>query len=212
MAIQLIGGASGALQEVDATFKAARFTDRPPEAINWNSIGTTSGLLTGVAAAGIVYSFRNTGANLFMVRRVAVGFVTTTAFSTAQGLQYQMVKANAFTISDTGGTPFYVAGANKHRNGMTNITSAPDIRMSGAAALTAGTRTLEASPIGLLNGTSNGVGTSMPVQNLFQHDVGDYPLIIAQNEGFEILNGLTMGASGVLSLQILVEYAEVTAF
>lgn len=211
MAIQT-QGFSGVVQEVDTTFRAGRISIRPPEVINWNSIGGTSGLLTGVAAAGPVFSFRNTGTNLMMVRRISVGFVTTTAFTTAQGLQYQLIKATGFTVSDSGGTALYTAGANKHRNSFTNITSAPDIRIASTAALTAGTRTLETAPLSVANGSSTAVATSMPITALFSHDPGDYPLILAQNEGFIIANGQAMGAAGVINLQVNIEYAEATAF
>lgn len=212
MAIQLIGGTSGIVQDVDTTFKAARISIRPAEVINWNSIGGTSGLLTGVAAAGAVFSFRNTGTNLMMIRRITVGFVTTTAFTAAQGLQYGLVKASGFTVSDSGGTALYTAGANKHRLSFTNITSAPDIRISTTAALTAGTRTLEAQPLATVCGSSTTVGTGLTTTALFSHDAGDYPLIIAQNEGFIVTNAQAMGAAGVINLQVNIEYAEVTSY
>ena len=212
MAIQLAGNTVANIQEVDATFKAARISIRPAEVINWNSQGGVSGLLTGVAAAGPVWSMRNTGSNLLMVRRITVGFITTTAFTTAQGLYYNLIKANGFTASDSGGTALYTAGQNKHRASFTNITSAPDIRISTTAALTAGTRTLESQPIGSVCGSSTAVGTSMPATNIFSHDAGDYPIILAQNEGIIITNGIAMGAAGVINLMVGVEYAEVTAY
>ena len=211
MAVQT-QGFSGVVDEVDTTFRARRITIRPPEVINWNSIGGISGLLTGVAAAGPVFSVRNTGSNLLMFRRVSVGYVTTTAFTTAQGLIYNMIKANSFSASDTGGTALYTAGANKHRNSMTNITSAPDIRIASTAALTAGTRTLETVALASAAGTTSGVGTSMPITPLFSHDPGDYPLILAQNEGFIITNGIAMGAAGVINLIVNIEFAEAASF
>lgn len=211
MALQVIGS-GGAILEVDATFKAARVSLRPAEVINWNSFGAVSGALTGVAAAGPVFSFRNTGANPLMVRRIQVGFATTTAFTAAQALVYSLLKANGFTASDSGGTSLYTAGANKHRNSMTNIASAPDIRIAAAAALTAGTRALEAVALGIAGGSSTGVGTSMPQTPLLSHDAGDYPLILAQNEGLVIANGIAMGAAGVIQLLVNIEFAEVVSY
>ena len=211
MAIQLIG-TGAAIQEVDTAFKAARVSIRPVDVINWLSYGAASGALTGVAANGPVFSLRNTGANLLMVRRLQVGFVTTTAFTAAQGLVYQMLKANGFTVSDTGGTALYVAGQNKHRLGFTNITAAPDIRISTTAALGAGTRTLETVSMGLAGGTSNGLGTSMPMTALLSHDTGDYPVILAQNEGLVITNGIAMGAAGVIQLHVNIEFAEMASY
>lgn len=211
MAIQVQGN-GGTTQEVDATFRAARVSLRPAEVIGYYSVSGASGALTGVAANGPVFSFRNTGSNLILVRRLSIRFVTTTAFTAAQGLDYQLVRANSFTASDSGGTALYTAGANKHRTGFTNITSAPDIRISSTGALTAGTRTLETAGMGIAGGSSAGVGTSMLTEDLIGYDSGDYPLVLAQNEGFVITNGIAMGAAGVIRLQVSVEYAETAAY
>lgn len=211
MAIQVQGN-GGTVAEVDATFRANRVTIRPPEIIGWYAIGGSSGAMTGVAAAGNVFSFRNTGSNLIMVRRVQVGFITTTAFTTAQGLAFGLLKATAFSASDSGGTALYTAGANKHRTAFTNITSAPDIRIGSTAALTAGTKTLETVPLGVAGGSSTAVGTSMPITALLSHDAGDYPLILAQNEGFIITNDIAQGAAGVIRLHVNVEFAEAAAY
>lgn len=211
MAIQ-VNGLSGTTLEADATFKSLRTTVRPAEGLGFYSWGAVSGALTAVAANGPVFSFRNTGPNLAIVRKVMVGFVTTTAFTTAQGLTYSLIKANAFTASDSGGTALFTAGANKHRNSFTNWSSAPDVRISSTGALTAGTRTLETVGIGVVGGTSNGVGTSMQGFRMFDQDTGDYPLVFAQNEGFIITNLIAMGALGVIQLHVNIEVAETTSY
>lgn len=211
MPFQLQGN-GGVVPEVDSTFRTLRVSLRPAEIIGYYSVSGASGALTGVAAAGPVFSFRNTGANLILVRRVTIGFVTTTAFTTAQGLDYQIFRANSFTASDSGGTALFVAGQNKHRNSFTNVTSAPDIRISSTAALTAGTRTLETAGMGIAGGSSTAVGTSMAITDMLEQDSGDYPLVLAQNEGFIIANGIAMGAAGVIRLQVSVEYAETASY
>lgn len=211
MAIQL-AGESGIVQEVDTTFKSARVTLRPTQLNGYFSVSGSSGALTGVAAAGPVWSFRNTGANLLLVRRVSIGFVTTTAFTAAQGLQYEMFRANSFTVSDSGGTNLFVAGANKHRLSFPNVTSAPDIRIASTGALTAGTRTLETVGMGIAGGSSTGVGTSMPITDILEQDAGDYPFVLAQNEGLIIANGIAMAAAGVIRLQVSVEYLETASY
>lgn len=211
MAIQLIG-AGGATQEVDATKAAARVSLRPAENIGYYSVAGASGAMTGVAANGPVFSFRNTGANLILIRNVRVGFVVTTAFTTAQGLAYSLVKANSFTASDTGGTALFVAGSNKHRNSMTNITSAPDIRIGSTAALTAGTRTLETVSMSIAGGAAQAVGAAMPITDLLENDAGDHPLVLAQNEGFIVSNLIAMGAAGVIQLHVSIEFMEASSY
>lgn len=212
MAITLAGGSSGNVAEVDATFKAARATIRPEECINWNSFGATSGLLAGASANTAVFSLRNTGTNLILVHRLQVGFITTTAFTTAQGLTYAAYKATGFSASDSGGTALYTAGQNKYRTSFTNIASAPDIRISSTAALTAGTRTLETVALGIAGGSSTAVGTSLPPTGLLTHDAGDYPVVLAQNEGIIINNLVAMGAAGVINLHVNIEFSENTSY
>lgn len=205
-------GFSGVIPEVDTTFRASRVTIRPVEMIGYYSVAGVSGALTGVAAAGPVFSFRNTGTNLMLIRRVSVGFATTTAFTAAQALSYSLLRANSFTASDTAGTALFTAGQNKRRNSFANIASAPDIRISSTAALTAGTRTLETNSMGVVGGSSTAVGTSMSKTDILEQDTGGYPLVLAQNEGFVLTNLITMGAAGVIQLQVNLEFAEVTNY
>ena len=207
-----IQGNGGVVPEVDTTFRTLRVSLRPTELIGYYSVSGSSGALTGVAAAGPVWAFRNTGSNLLIVRRLSIGFVTTTAFTTAQGLQYELFRATGFTVSDSGGTALYTAGQNKHRTSFANVTSAPDIRIASTAALTAGTRTLDTAGMGIAGGSSTAVGTSMPITDILEQDAGDYPFVLAQNEGFIIANGIAMGAAGVIRLQVSCEYAEVSSY
>lgn len=211
MAIQVQGN-GGTTVEADATFRAMRSTLRPAECINWNSMGATSGAMTGVAAAGPVFSFRNTGANLIIVRRLSVGFVTTTAFTTAQALSFAVYRATGFSASDTGGTALYTAGQNKYRTSLTNISSAPDIRIGSTGALTAGTRTLDTVALGIGGGSSTAVGTSLSPIGLLTHDAGDYPIVLAQNEGLVMTNLIAMGAAGVINLHVNIEFLEATSY
>ena len=211
MAIQVQGN-GGTTVEADATFRAMRASLRPEECINWNAIGATSGAMTGVAANGPVFSFRNTGTNLILIHRLQVGFVTTTAFTTAQALSYAVFRATGFTVSDSGGTALYTAGQNKYRTSFTNISSAPDIRIGSTGAVTAGTRTLDTVSLGIAGGSSTAVGTSLQPTGLITHDAGDYPVVLAQNEGIVMTNLIAMGAAGVINLHVNIEYSENTSY
>ena len=210
MAVQ-VQGAGGTVVEADATFKASRASLRPNEAINWNSVFGASGALTGVAAAGPVFSFRNTGANPNLIRRIHASYIVTTAFTMGQGLCFSALKAIGFSASDTGGTALYTAGQNKLRTSFTNIASAPDIRIATTAALTAGTRTLETVALGSINGNAGSLGVNGG-NLVYEFLPGDYPLTLAQNEGFIVTNDFAMGAAGVIRLVGGVTFAEVTAY
>ena len=207
------GGASGALADVDTTFLAQRISQRPVQNLGWYSVGATSGALTGVAAAAPVFSLRNiTSPNLLMVRRVSVGFSTTTAFTAAQALEYDLFFARTFTASDSAGTAIAITGnLNKLRTSLATPTSL-DCRISAAAAITAGTRTLDTVALGIAAGSSTGVGTTMPLTTLMAHEAGAHPIILAQNEGLVITNGIAMGAIGVIRLYVNIEFAEVAAY
>ena len=139
MAIIQSGSAVGTALLVDPAFGAARISVRPVDVLGWNSVGAVSGALTGLAAGAAVFSFRNLSGNPVLVRRLGVGFVTTTAFTAAQMMSFGLIVARSFTTSDTGGTAIALTGSNaKHRTTLATPTSL-DCRISTTAALGAGT-------------------------------------------------------------------------
>lgn len=211
---QIQSGVDATLQTVDPTFKAARATIRPAENLGWFSLGAQSGALTAVAAAGPVFSFRNTGVNTMMLRRFGIGFIETTAFTAAQIVDFGLFFARAFSVSDTGGTAVAMTGNNAKVRTSLATPNGLDVRIAAAAALTAGTRTLDANPLAQLGGFCGAVGQGIPTtpNNMIQHDTGDYPLILAPNEGLVLAVLTTMGAAGVGRLYVNMEFAEVTAF
>jgi hypothetical protein len=177
--------------------------------------------LGGVAAGGLVFSFRwnpSTTTNLCMIRRVEVGFATTTAFTAAQSVQYSMQIARSFTASDTGGTSLSLAQANtgKMRTTMPSsaFTSTGNIQIASTGAMSAGTRTLDSYPIAYaatFGPAASAIPTVMPITAMYQHQSGDYPLILANNEGFIVSNVIAMGAAGIINLTVNVEWMELSA-
>ena len=202
-------------QEVDTAMKAARTTLRPMECLGWLSVGAVSGALTGAAANTPIFSFRNLSANPVLIRRVGIGFIASTGFTAAQMLSYGLIVARAFTVSDSGGTAISLTGSNaKHRTSLAGLTSV-DMRIAAAAALTAGTRALDVTAlaqIGAWAPLTAGVVLAPAPNNLLSHDAGDYPLVLAQNEGVIITNVTAMGAGGVGTFFTNLEMAEVTTY
>lgn len=218
MAIIQSGASSTTLLTVDPTFVAARTSDHPPEILGAYAMGLTSGALTVAAAGSTVFSFRwapPTSTQLCMVRRVEVGFSTVTAFGTAQALQYSMQVARNWSASDTGGTAalFTQTNTGKLRTAMPTSAFAGggQIMIANTGANSAGTRTLDTQAIGFVQGASTAIGTALTAAPIFQHQPGDYPLILANNEGFIINNVTTMGATGVINLTVNVEWMELAA-
>jgi hypothetical protein len=205
---------TGTTQAVDPLHKSARVTLRPIETLAWQSIGAKTGLITGLAANGAIFSLRNVSANLIVIRRVGVGYICTTAFTTAQTVDFGLSIARAFTASDSAGTAIAVTGSNgKHRTSLATVTSL-DARISAAAALTAGTKVLDTNNIGVVGAWIGAIGAGInPTQdNLLSHNTGDYPLVLAQNEGINILNLTAMGATGVGNAYVNIEFAEVATY
>lgn len=225
MAIIQSGANSTVLQTVDPTMLTARISERPPEILGAYSMSSISGALTVVAggspaSASPLYAFRwapATTTQLCMIRRIEVGFNTTTAFTAAQSLQYNLLIARAFTASYTVNATtqaFTVANTAKQRTSMPQsaFVSGGLIQMATTAAMTTTAAfTPDTQFMATVNGTSSAVGTSLPMTALFQHQPGDYPLIFAASEGFIINNGQTMGAAGVGNFIVNVEWMELAA-
>jgi hypothetical protein len=208
---------SGALAYVDTTMKALRASLRPFELTGAFGIAAQSGALTGVAAGGAVFSLRNNAGNgeLFVVRRLGVGFLTTTAFTTAQAIDFGAYVARNFTVSDSAGTAIALTGNNQKLRTSHAVPNSADCRISAAAALTAGVRTLDPQPIGVVAGWAGGVGQGIisPFTcNLWDQYSGDHQLVLAPNEGLIIAPITAMGAAGVGRLYVNAEIAVVASY
>jgi hypothetical protein len=218
-------GVAGGNLIIDQTFQAARIAERPPECLGSYSMSLISGALTGIAAGTTgslvsVYSFRwapATTTQLCMIRRIEIGFNTTTAFGTAQSLQYNLMPLRTFSVNQSGTTPiiasFSQTNTGKHRTSMPTSAMAGGggLIMSNATALTGTSFTADSQFMASISGSSTAIGTSIPMTPIFQHQSGDYPLIFANNEGFMINNGQLMGATGVGNLIVNVEWMELAA-
>ena len=126
-----------------------------------------------------------------------------------------MQVARQFTASDTGGTAalFTQTNTGKLRTSMPTSAFAGggQLMIANTGANSAGTRTLDTQAIGFVQGASTAIGTVLTATPIFQHSPGDYPLILANNEGFIINNVTTMGATGVINLTVNVEWMELAA-
>lgn len=219
MAIIQSGANSTSLLTVDPTQTAIRVSDHAPEILGAYQLGLVSGLLTGVAAGGVVYAFRwapTTSTQLCMIRRIEIGFITTTAFGTAQGLAFSMQGARNFSASySSGGTAaaFTQTNTGKFRTVMPTsaLATGGQIYMANTGVISGATNTLDTQQMGYVAGSSTAIGTSLVPTPIFQHQTGDYPLIFAANEGFVVNNVLAMGATGVINLYISVEWMELAA-
>lgn len=200
-------------------------------------VAALTGLTTGVAAGGAIFSARwATAAYLrAAILRLKVKALTVTAFTTAQELQIAAFLASAFTASDTGGTALVpVAG----QNSLIQVVEASqasqftDIRVaSSTTALGNGTRTLDTNPfladigfstslIPLLADYDVSSDQRMPIilqgttptigqQGIPGVQPPPTPAAIAANaQGIVVVNNLLQGAAGTVRFLVEMEWVE----
>ena len=219
MAIIQSGASSANLMSVDQTFGAAHVTLRPPQQTGTYQVTAISGALTAVGAGTPVFSMRwapGTSA-LCLINSVSVSSTITTAYGAAQEMEYGLYVGRSFTASDSGGTAVSLSGSNqKLRTSMSTslFASGGDVRVSSTAALTAGTRTLDSQPMGANSFWATTLGSIYQNVNipLFDRQPGEYPIVLANNEGIVVNNIVAMGATGVVKLLVTVNWTEVDTY
>lgn len=211
---------SGSSAHVSTNFLSLSGTDYPLDNLAWFSISAPTGAITTLAAAtataSAIFSLRNIGTNLLIIKRIGVGFVVTTGFTAAQRVEFGLRIARSFSGSDSGGTAIVITGNNlKHRTSLAAPTNI-DCRIATTAVLTNGTKTMDTNFIGIAAAwnlaATAGTNIVPSLNNLLSHDIGDYPIVLANNEGINVENLVLMGAAGVGIAYVNLECAELSTF
>jgi len=221
MAIIQSGVSGNRVAIVDPTMLGLRVTERLPEVLGSYQITTSSLALTGLAANATIFSFRWAPAVptiICQIRRIEIGVFVATAFGTAQNLIYSLFINRNFTAAATGGADLTQATAatsvqNKLRTSMvpTAFSTGGNIQISSGTALSPGSRVRDTNPIAYIHVPGTASLSTLPgvsMVPMYQQQHGDYPITLAQNEGLEIVNTVAMGATGVFSVYINVEWTE----
>jgi hypothetical protein len=233
-------GVTNDLVVVDRTAAAMRVNIRPNEITGSYRASLVSSTITFssiTSANGILYTFKNTGSNLIIIRAVRIGLqIIATGFTTTARPSFALYRVpTSFTQGTTGGTLFGVGGgtsiSNKKRTSMPTSVASAVIYASGAGITgdTASTEDATAFARVILGGAVSSV-TTFPqagLRGFFTEeksadgpadmaDMVGYPLVLAANEGFRIKNdaafiGGTTGA-GTAALVVMVEWDEATAY
>lgn len=196
-------------------------TSNPAMQLGQFKLGVFTGILPAALAANSeIFQFRWTDGpptqRYAMIRRLGISAaVSTTFFAAGVPLQLDVVRATGWTVAGTGGTGITMASDCKSRvaNMPNSAIAAGDIRVATAAALGAGTKTLEtnasiavaaAGPI-----TSALDGTILKPTELYQYDADqdEYPWIFSQNEGF-VIRAVAVPGTGTWTAAISVEWME----
>lgn len=128
-----------------------------------------------------------------------------------------MYFARAYTVTDTGGTAITTTQTldqsldSKQIPGQSLLFAGNgDMRIATTAALAAGTRTLDDQALytWLASSGTIGVASNNPDLYLGYQDATN-PLTIRANEGIVITNDLLLGATGVVTWTIGLEWTEV---
>lgn len=223
-----ITGNGGTDAEVDGTgFRALRVTQRPIDigALGSYRMAAFSGLTTviaaGTASAGHVYSFRWSDATrLCLIRYLKVRYTVVTGFTAAQELAFDAFVARGYTADHAGGTAITLGGNNQKKRtsmGTSLVTTAASMRIASTTALTGSSFTLDGNPI--MVGMGKTLAAAATVQDAaFEETIdmtdggAEYPIVLAQNEGIVVRNGVLMGAAGTVRIGVTVAWDEVSAF
>lgn len=167
-------------------------------------------MAAGLAANASIYSFRFTSSTMLaIIRRVRVSaWSLGTGFTAGLGT-FDFYRATSWSVADTGGTTDTLTTPNGKLRTAMAAPVLPEIRHSSTAALTPGTRTLDAQPVDTVN-VAVGTAANTPFLTrfaLFDRDPSDHPLVLAQNEGFTIR--ATVPATGTWTFAITPEWDEV---
>ena len=227
MGVQLIGN-GGSVADVDGTlFRALRTAPRPIDvgALGQYRLSQTIALVVTQAANGTLFSWRwGDATRLAVITKLRLTLIQTGAATATINPVYQAFVARSFTVSDSVGTALTLTGNSFKKRTSMGSTLLTDARFSTVAAgLTAGTRTLDANPFMELPTVSIIATAVSPAQQvnytIYEKELeidmahGNYPLVIAKDEGF-IIRGPTIvfGAAGTANLVVDLAWAEVAAF
>lgn len=223
MAMELVGN-SGNVADVSLDHLALKTQSAPIDAqgLGSYSLGAQTGILpAALAATAEIFQFRWADATrLAVIRRIRISAcVSTTFFAAGVPVQIDLIKSTGWTVAGTGGTAPTIATSLKKRSSMqSSLIVTGDLRISTTAALGAGTKSFDANPLAFINAPGpitlslNGeiikAGTVLFEANLAD---GDYPLILAQNEGLSI-RSVAVPATGTWQATVHIDWAEVVSY
>lgn len=210
MALQIQGN-GGTIVEVDSTTRAQRVSIRPldPGSLGTYRISANTGLMAaGMAASSEIFQMRWTDATrLCVIERVAFdGLGSVTAFA-AGVVNLRLTVARSWSADGSGGTAITPA---KMRASMGSSLVA-GVRIASTAALTAGTKTLDAIDHGgAVGSVAATAGAGVSPQSFMDVMAGGYPIVLTANEGIVIR--ATVPATGTWTAGITLHWTEMTAY
>ena len=225
MAIIVGGKTTGTGAEVETNTLALRASQRPiglNQQIPYTgsyTLGIDNGAVEMTAGAQTdaeIFQWRWTDERVAcLVRSIRLSCGTKIAFAGGR-LKFDLFFATKWTGIGSGGSTPILTGRNSSKRTAFPTTAAPSssIMIANTAPLTAGTKTLDASPLASWSmgatATIGPVDTNRGMISLWQRDTADeYPLVLGFNEGFVIR--VTCPATGTWYFGVNVEWCEMEA-
>lgn len=207
-------GASGAiLAGVDAGSRALRVTPRPIDALGHYRIAGSTGAFSTLAGYSELLQFRwSDSTSLALIQNIRFRLVQLSAFTTPQEMSLELITAQSYTQSGGGGFTTIGSTPTFRKRASFPVSRVGDLRYSNTAALILGNRTTAANPIMTQAAFAAGPGTVIDGVLEMPGGSAEYPLVLAQNEGFILRLGQTsMGAGGTARLLFELAWTEVSA-
>lgn len=175
--------------------------------------GATSALAAGDAWFAFQWAPASDARNpLCAITRLKIFAQIITPFTAAQEIAASATIARGFTAPAAGGNALTLTGNNAKLRTASGISQVADARVSSGTALTPGTWTLDASPITRCDGAQLLAAASaafVPISSEFwAANLSQYPLILANQEGFVARNDIAQGAGGTVKFGIELEWLE----
>lgn len=190
-------------------------------------IAMTSGTIAAsLGANSELFQFRyvTAASRVCLVAGISVSaamIVTPTAGTTPVNMQLRATSARAWTVAGSGGTRATMTTNNQKLRTSHATSEVNDIGMATTAALTAGTKTLDAQDLGSVTGgiyfdlAAGDINNQLiaPTNLLGEFAAGMvFPLVLANQEGFIIRSGIAMPATLTWNLSVNVIWSEVDGF
>jgi hypothetical protein len=136
-------------------------------------------------------------------------------FTAAQEFGFDMSVVRSYSANHTGGTTVTPTGNTAKKNVLNATSSIADMRIATTGALTAGTQTFDANPIG--QDTFSDLAAAATVQHnaTFEYDMSqeeDEPIVLNANEGIVVRNLILMGAGGTARLTVDLDWQELERY
>lgn len=218
MAVEIIG--SGIIVGAGAAHKSANINLQPNEFGTGGSFRATmrSGVMAAALAANAeIFQFRwGDAAKKCVIRKVMMEGAGSIAAFTAGVTIAELIIARAWTAVGAGGTPAVMTGNNQKMATTGHATSLlatnGDMRVASTAALTAGTKVLDAQPLGAIVSSVQAAAGAIvfPNNHLINADSGLHPIVLIQNEG--LIVRATVPALGTWTFALTVVWDEVDTF